>query len=150
MDAAINDYIYNNNLKDLINENNLFSEDIKKIVNDVRLKKVNNPTDKQRILYDYWKDLEKVISILFLQGKGSVASRARGGGLKILANKKMLNLLPILLAQIQAGNNSKSLKNELRQILYSLYRSKVLTKTVYNNLIILFNLIRLYMYSTTF
>ena len=47
----------------------------------------------------------------------------------------MLNRLPILLAQIQAGNNSKSLKNETRQILYSLYRSKVLTKTVYNNLI---------------
>ena len=47
----------------------------------------------------------------------------------------MLNCLPISLAQIQAGNNSKSLKNELREIIYSLYRSKVLTKTVYNNLI---------------
>ena len=58
-----------------------------------------------------------------------------GSGLKILSNKQMLNRLPILLAQIQAGNNSKSLKNEVRQILYSLYRSKVLTKTVYNNLI---------------
>ena len=58
-----------------------------------------------------------------------------GSGLKILTNKQMLNRLPILLAQIQAGNNSKSLKNEARQILYSLYRSKVFTKTVYNNLI---------------
>ena len=47
----------------------------------------------------------------------------------------MLNCLPILLAQIEAGNNSIKLKNETRQILYSLYRSKVLTKTVYNNLI---------------
>ena len=47
----------------------------------------------------------------------------------------MLNSFPILLAQIQAGNNSKSLKKEIRQILYSLYRSKVLTKTVYHNLI---------------
>ena len=47
----------------------------------------------------------------------------------------MLNHLPIVLTQIQAGNNSKLLKNEVRQILYSLYRSKVLTKTVYNNLI---------------
>ena len=47
----------------------------------------------------------------------------------------MLNRLPILLAQIQAGNNSKKIKNELRQILYSLYRSKTLTKTVYDNLI---------------
>ena len=47
----------------------------------------------------------------------------------------MLNRLPILLAQIQAGNNSNNIKDEARQILYSLYRSKVLTKTVYNNLI---------------
>ena len=68
------------------------------------------------------------------KGKGSVASRAKGEGLKILTNKQMLNRLPILLAQIQAGNNSKSL-NDLRQIIYSLYRSKVLTKTLYNNLI---------------
>ena len=59
----------------------------------------------------------------------------KGKGLKILTNKQMLNRLPILLAQIQAENNSKSLKNELRQITCSLYRSKVLTKTVYNNLI---------------
>ena len=56
-------------------------------------------------------------------------------GLKILTNKQMLNRLPILLAQIEAGNNSKSLKNEIIQMLYSLYRSKVLTKIVYNNLI---------------
>ena len=47
----------------------------------------------------------------------------------------MLNRLPMLLAQIQAGNNSNKLNNEARQILYSLYRSKVLTKTVYNNLV---------------
>ena len=58
-----------------------------------------------------------------------------GKGLKILTKKQTLNRLPILLAQIQAGNNSKKLKNELRQILYSIYRSKALTKTVYNNLI---------------
>ena len=47
----------------------------------------------------------------------------------------MLNRLPILLVQMQARNNSSKLKNEARQILYSLYRSKELTKTVYNNLI---------------
>ena len=68
-------------------------------------------------------------------GSGSIASKAKGAGLKILTNKQMLNRLPILLAQIQAGNNSNKLKNEARQILYSLYRSKLLTKTVYNNLI---------------
>ena len=58
-----------------------------------------------------------------------------GKGLKILTNKQMINRLPILLTQIEADNNSIKLKNEARQILYSLYRSKVLTKTVYNNLI---------------
>ena len=46
-------------------------------------------------------------------------SRAKGKVLKILTNKQMLNRLPILLAQIQAGNSSKLLKNELRQIIYS-------------------------------
>ena len=68
-------------------------------------------------------------------GSGSVASKAKEAGLKILTDKQILNHLPILLAQIQAANNSIKLKNEVRQILYLLYRSKVLTKTVYNNLI---------------
>ena len=68
-------------------------------------------------------------------GSGNVVSKAKGTGLKILTDKQMLNRLPILLAQIQVGNNSNKSKNEIRQILYSLYRSKVLIKTVYNNLI---------------
>ena len=68
-------------------------------------------------------------------GSGNVVSKAKGAGSKILTVKQMLNRLPILLAQIQAGNNSIKLKNEARQILYSLYRSKILMKTVYNNII---------------
>ena len=47
----------------------------------------------------------------------------------------MLNSLPISLAQLKAGNNSEKLKNEIRQILYSLYRSKKLTKQMYKSLI---------------
>ena len=46
----------------------------------------------------------------------------------------MLNRLPIALAQLKAGNNSNKLKNEIRQLLYSLYRSKNMTQQVYNNL----------------
>ena len=42
--------------------------------------------------------------------------------------------LPIALAQVKAGNNSKSLLNEIRQIVYSLYQSKNITKKVYNNI----------------
>ena len=69
------------------------------------------------------------------KGDGNGVSKAKGASLEILTDKQMLNRLPILLAQIQAGNNPIKLKNEIRQILYSLYRSKSLSKTVYNNLI---------------
>ena len=58
-----------------------------------------------------------------------------GSGLKILTPQQMLTRLPILLVQIKAGNNSRELKNEIRQLLYSLYRSKKISKTVYKNLI---------------
>ena len=59
----------------------------------------------------------------------------QGKGLKILTPNQMLSRLPISLAQLQAGNNSEKLKNEIRQLLYSLYRSKNMTKQVHNNLI---------------
>ena len=47
----------------------------------------------------------------------------------------MLQRLPIALAQVKAGNNSESLLNEIRQIVYSLYQSKQITKKVCNNII---------------
>ena len=55
--------------------------------------------------------------------------------IKILTPSQMLSRLPIFLAQLEAGDNSEELKNEIRQLLYSLYRSKNITKQVYNNLI---------------
>ena len=81
----------------------------------------------------YARDL-KNIADLYNTKLDSDTSKS-GKGLKILTNKQMLNRLPILLAQIEAGDNSITLKNEARQIFCSLYRSKVLTKTVYNNLV---------------
>ena len=59
----------------------------------------------------------------------------QGQGIKILTQNQMLSRLPITLAQLKAGNNSEKLKNEIRQLLYSLYRSKNMAKQVYNNLI---------------
>ena len=59
----------------------------------------------------------------------------KGKGLKILTPEQMLQRLPIALAQVKAGNNSESLLNEIRQIVYSLYQSKQITKKVYNNII---------------
>ena len=58
-----------------------------------------------------------------------------GQGLKILTPDQMLDRLPIYLAQLNAGNNSEELKNEIRQLLYSLYKSKKLTKNIYKSFI---------------
>ena len=58
----------------------------------------------------------------------------QGQALKILTPNQMFSRLQITLAQLQAGNNSSKLKNEIRQLLYSLYLSKNMTKQVYNNL----------------
>ena len=62
-------------------------------------------------------------------------ARQEGEALKILTPNQMLKRLPIALAQIKTGNNSESLLNEIRQIAYSLYRSKEITKKVHNNII---------------
>ena len=59
----------------------------------------------------------------------------RGKGLKILTTNQMLSRLPISLAELKAGNNSEKLKNEIRQLLYSLYRSKNLTKQIYKSFV---------------
>ena len=61
--------------------------------------------------------------------------QTQGKSLKILTSNQILSRLPITLAQLKAGNNSEKLKNEIRQLLYSLYRSKKLTKQLYKSLI---------------
>ena len=58
-----------------------------------------------------------------------------GQGLKIVTPNQMLSRLPIFLAQLKAGNNSEKLKNKIRQLLYSLYRSRKLTKQIHKSLI---------------
>ena len=65
----------------------------------------------------------------------SKQNKTEGKGLKILTPKQMLQRFPIALAQVKAGNNSKSLLNEIRQLVYSFYQSKQITKKVYNNII---------------
>ena len=81
-------------------------------------------------------------AIKFIEDYGSMILEAKklareqeGIGLKILTPNQMLKILPIALAQVKAGNNSESLLNEIRQIVYSLYRPKEITKKVYNNII---------------
>ena len=106
---------------------NKFLDNIKKFEYYKSEKEPGSVSPNQKKMRRHVRDLKDISK------KGDTSKK--GEGLKILNNKQMLNRLPILLAQMEAGNNSNKFKNEARQIVYSLYRSKVLTKTVYNNLI---------------
>ena len=72
-----------------------------------------------------------------LDSEESAAQRKNQQGQvpKILTPNQMLSRLPISLAQSKTGNYPDKLKNEIRQLLYSLYRSKKLTKQLYKSLI---------------
>ena len=114
-------------------EYNKFIDNVKKFEYYKSKKKDGSVSINQKKMRRYARDLKDIADLYNIKSDSDTSKK--GEGLKILTDKQMLNRLPILLAQIEAGNNSIKLKNEARQILYSLYRSKVLTKTVYNNLI---------------
>ena len=120
------------NFDEFNKEHNKFTHNVTKF-KKYKSENKSKLSPNQRKMERYDRDLKNIVDLYNIYNliSGSDTSK-KGEGLKILTNKQMLNRLPILLAQVQAGNNSKSLKNELRQILYSLYRSKVLTKTVHN------------------
>ena len=90
----------------------------------------NVPKNKVFKVEENEKKIDIVERILDLNNEKQL-----GLGLKILKQNQMLSRLPISLAQLKAGNNSEKLKNEIRQLLYSLYRSKKLTKQLYKSLI---------------
>ena len=85
---------------------------------------------RQKVL-NFFKDFTEMLSGANYKAK---QNETKGTGLKILTTKQMLQRLPIALAQVKAGNNSKNLLNEIRQIIYLLYQSNEITKKVYNNL----------------
>ena len=80
------------------------------------------------------EDPELIVTIVENILKFNKQNQQKGQGIKILTQNQMLIKLPIALAQLQAGNNSKKFKNEIKQLLYFLYRSKNMAKQVYNNL----------------
>ena len=86
-------------------------------------------------LYNSREELVQMLNNYAKNISKNIYESKQGTGLKILTPKQMLQRLPIALAQIKAGNNSESLLNEIRQIVYSLYQSKEITKKVYNSII---------------
>ena len=121
-------------------------KDFKKELNEITLGNPKHKSSSQLYVIENVKNLynsrQKIINLLNDNAKirseaidKSKQNKTEGKGLKILTPKQMLQRLLIALAQVKAGNNSESLLYEIRQIVYSLYQSKQITKKVYNNII---------------
>ena len=98
-------------------------EDLEKEIKEMSKEEIENEKPHNIV-----KVLKKILNFNEIE-------QQEGQGIKILTPNQMLNRLPVALAQLQAGNNSNKLKNEIRQLLYSLYRSKNMTEQVYKSLI---------------
>ena len=110
------------------NENRVYL--IKEVLNRMKKAIKKWPENKKFMIEENEKIINIVERILYF----NKLDQSRQG-LKILTPNQMLSRLPITLAQLKAENNSEKLKNEIRQLLYSLYRSKKLTKQLYKSLI---------------
>ena len=108
--------------------------------------KIGKKTTKQKGVFNnittFCNSREETINFSTVYGKmildaahKTKQNKTEGTGLKLLTPKQMLQRLPMALGQVKAGTNSESLLNEIRQIVYSFYRSKQITKKVYNNII---------------
>ena len=116
------------NTKD-IEKNNKLVVSIIGVLKD--LKEEINKMSEQEIKIEKPDKIVEIVKDILKFNK----QKQEGQGIKILTPNQTLSRLPISLAQLEARNNSKKLKNEIRQLLYSFYYSKNITKQVYNNLI---------------
>ena len=114
------------------------TKDVKKnngLIEEIK-KRWSNLKDEVEKMSEDEKEIEQPDKILkIVENILEFNRQQQGQGLKILTPNQMLSRLPITLAQLKAGNNSEKLKNEIRQLLYSLYRSKKLTKNIYKSLV---------------
>ena len=147
INIAFNDYLNGElSIEQFLNdfENFINNEDIP-FVRDMN-SRATGITNKQKEMIKYGKNLMRLvrnriptanIPDIPQRGKGATAKHITKGidsVVKILKPNQMFARLPIILAQVQAGNNSQQLKNEVRQLLYSLYRSKKVNKSIYKKL----------------
>ena len=109
-------------------KNNQLVNTIKIRLNDLKneIKKMSEDEIKTEKPYKTVDIVEKILEFN--------KQNQEGQSFTSLTPNQMLSRLPITLAQLKAGNNSEKLKNEIRQLLHSLYRSKKLTKQIYKSL----------------
>ena len=115
-----------------IEENKTKINKIKYNLADLMIKFENDPTNNEKKKKN--RNRNNIVEIVKLILKFNQLEQ-EGTGLKILTPNQMLSRSPISLAQFKAGKNSEKRKNEIRQIVYSLCRSKTLTKNVYKSLV---------------
>ena len=121
----------------IVNRLNIFKKLIEAVPDITERKRINNVITSVKFVLDkvaFDKNVSYSDKDSKQESSDSEFSDIRGG-FKILTPNQMRTRLPITLAQLKAGNNSEKLKNEIRQFLYSLYRSKKLTKQLYKSLI---------------
>ena len=130
-----------NNLVNKIDSKRISNDEAINVYNDIAKKAKKNSGSRQtpnrQNFLEIIDSLEKIFNelpdttdMVDLKSEESAAERReqKGLGLKILTPNQVFSRLPISLAQLKAGNNSEKLKNKIRQLLYSLYRSKNLQK----------------------
>ena len=124
---------------------NIEQRNLLSYINDFTKTKPRDP-EKRKLRSDVLNSVSSLVQgreaalTAFKSGIFQVSKESREGKganerIKILTPNQMLKRLPIALAQVKAGNNSEKLLNEIRQLVYSLYRSKEVTKKVYNDII---------------
>ena len=117
------------------------TDEINKFIKETKPKKYDKKQEKKIVtknLRNFLNAREMVLNgfkskIFLTKSTGTGILNTDNSKLKILTSKKMLQRLPIALAQVKTGNNSEKLLNEIQQIVYSLYQSKEVTKKVHNN-----------------
>ena len=117
---TLNDKEKNSNLV------NMFNSGLKDLKEEIK-KMSKEETENERP--------DEIVNIVEMILDFNKQNQQKGQGIKILTPNQTLNRSPIALAQLQAGSNSNKLKNEIRHLLYYLYRSKNMTKQIYKSLI---------------
>ena len=140
----INNELFKKYFTDYQNPSNMYKKlsEKKGAVNEVRVDSIKKVLSTLQRIIDYIpkdnafksEENEKIIDIVERILEFYKKSQS-GQGVKILTPNDMLSRLPISLAQFNAGNDSEKSKNKIRQLLYSLYKSKQLTKNIYKSLV---------------
>ena len=95
------------------------------------IKNLNKFYSSREEVINLFRDFTEMLSDANYSAK---QNETKGTKLKILTPKQMLQILAIALAQVKVGNNSENLLTQMRQIIYSLYQAKKITKKLYKNL----------------